>query len=74
MLGSNEGVRSIGGLNVFALGGLDRVLELGLPYGKLVFSTNGFLVSAEKASRTASICFSISGRGQESIVFSNNLI
>jgi hypothetical protein len=46
----------------------------GLPYGKLGLSTKGFLISAENASRNASICCCISGIGQELVHFSKILI
>lgn len=46
-------------------------MDWGLPYGKLGFSTNGFLVSAENASRMESTCLCMSGMGQELMHFSN---
>lgn len=46
----------------------------GLPYGKLGFRTNGFRISAENASRSASICCCMSGIGQELVHFSSILI
>lgn len=50
------------------------MVECGLPYGKLGFSTKGFLVSAEKASRMESICFCTSGIGHACMTFSNTLM
>ena len=46
----------------------------GLPYGNVGFKTNGFRISAEKASRSASICCCISGIGQELVHFSKILM
>ena len=55
-----------------SIGGLGcNVNELpGLPYGKLGLNSKGLLVSAEKASRRASICACISGIGQDDVQFS----
>ena len=54
--------------------GLERVVEWGLPYGKLGLRTNAFRVSAEKASRTESICRCISSIGQAPMHFSSILM
>lgn len=64
MLPKDWFLETIGCWYFISMGGLGcRAGTPGLPYGKLGFSSKGRVVSAEKASRRASICFCMSGCG-----------